>query len=841
MISPHHPLRRGVWLCGLLLAPIVHGDSAPPPAIGRPLSERRPLTVGVTTDSYPYGFLDAQGRATGFSADVLDAVARVMDLEIRRVARPGGDLHERFRLGEFDLLQIYSQTPERDVYADFSVPFLTLQGAVFVQKTGSPIRRPEDLQGRKFAIIGARSIGEKFLRDRGLQVEPVHVGSSEEALRLVDRGEVAGTFLSRLTALAVIDRHDIRNVAILGQPLQDYDIRHCFAVHKGDAVLLARLNEGLAILRNTGEFDRIYRHWFGRLDSPLISREQAVTYGLALLALGFLAALTAYLRLRALHRRIAAQTDELARQQALLRALYDNIPLAVCVLEEMSPAHHRVLLLNRPAEVLFGQPLGSTPGRRLDESVSDAELASALADFLRRGRDAAALTRDSRHLPRTNRHLALMLVPLPPSPLGHARCCLLAEDTTEKHQLDEEIAQSRKLRAVGELVGGIAHEFNNLLTPILLKSGEILEDRPGDRELGTAVGLIASTAQRAAELTRRLLTFGRKEESRAETVHLPAAVDSCFALLRLTMDRRIRWQNDVPSGLPPLYLNATDLNQILLNLILNARDTLLDKFAHAAGDWTALIRVGAAALPASAHAPLPDVPAPGLLGWIRLTVEDNGMGMRAEVRERIYEPFFTTKTVGQGTGLGLATVWHLVHLIGGHIEVDSAPGEGTAFQILLPVLPLPAPPDPAPAPPVAIPDARPVGPGRVLLAEDDEFVAQTVITLLRREGHTVQRLPDGTTAWQILEADPTAFDLLLLDVNMPGLNGIDVARRVHAAGRYHGSILVMSGRLGSEELEQLAAARVDGVINKPFEIADFQAHVRRCLSAATGQREAPPT
>ncbi|MES1167800.1 MAG: transporter substrate-binding domain-containing protein, partial [Oleiharenicola lentus] len=261
----------------------------------KPLSERQPLVVGVTTDSFPYGFLDDNGHPTGFSSDILDAVGRVMNLRIQRIAAPGRELHERFRLGEFDMLQILSQTADRDAFADFSVPFLTLQGTIFVQKNGSPIHRLEDLNGRKFAIVGARSIGEKFLRDRGLHVEPVVVSASEEALRLVDRGEVAATFISQLTALSVIERRNIQNVAIFEQPFTDYDIRHCFAVHKGDAVLLARLNEGLAILHRTGEFDRIYTRWFGRLDSPLISRERVANYTLGALVLGFLAILAAYL------------------------------------------------------------------------------------------------------------------------------------------------------------------------------------------------------------------------------------------------------------------------------------------------------------------------------------------------------------------------------------------------------------------------------------------------------------------------------------------------------------------------------------------------------------------
>lgn len=836
MASRYYPFRLVACLIAALCASVGASGQAAAPApkpAPAPLANRHPLVVGVTTDSYPYGFLDEHGRLTGFSTDLFDAVVRVLGLEIRRTALPGRELHERFRLGEFDLLQAFSQTTDRDSYADFSVPFLTLQGAIFVQKKDSPVRTLADLNRRRFAIVGAGSIGEKFLRDHGLQVEPVVVSSSEEALRLVDRGEVAGTFISQLTALSVMERHKIRNVAMLGQPLAEYDIRHCYAVHKGDAVLLARLNEALAILHRTGEFDEIYRRWFGRLDAPLIDRQRAIQYGIGLLVVGFIVAVTASLRLRTLNRRIASQAAELSGQQAHLRALYDNIPLAMCVLEE-SPGHpHRFLSLNRHAEILLGLAPGTGSGRLLGELPVEPELAGHLASFLESGYGRATLLREERLLPLARRHLTLLLVPLERGADERPRFCLLAEDTTERHFLDEEVAQSRKLRAVGELVGGIAHEFNNLLTPIFLKTGEIQLDRPNDPELAQSVGLIASTAQRAADLTRRLLTFGRKSESRPEVVQLSLAVDGCFQLLRLTVDRRIQWRNGVSRDLPALYLNATDLNQILVNLLLNARDTLRDKLAAQAGtDWSPFIEVTAEHLPASARVAGPAAPAVTPRGWIKLTVRDNGMGMGPEVRERIYEPFFTTKAVGQGTGLGLATVWHLVQVSGGRIEMDSSPGAGTAFHVFLPILPLP---DPAPAP-AAVEPARAVTQARIFLAEDDDLVAQTVAATLRRDGHQVHREPDGAAAWQTLDTRPDDFDLLVLDVNMPGLTGIEVVQRLRAAGRYRGPILVMSGRLGSEELEALTAAKVDCVLGKPFEMADFLGSVRRCLASARDAR-----
>ncbi len=795
----------------------------------KPLSNRGTLKVGITTDSYPYGYLDSSGRPTGFSADLLTALARAMNLPIERVALPGKELHARFQAGDFDFLQAYSQTPDREQFAEFSVPFLTLQGTIFVQKTGSPIHALSDFNGRKFAIIGAGSIAEKFLREHELTVVPVIVSSSEEALHLVDSGECAGAFVSHLTALSVMERAHIRNVAMFGQPFADYDIRHCYAVHKGDAALLARLNEGLAILHSTGEYDRIYREWFGRFESPLINREQVVMYGAFVFALGMLAALAAWLRQRALHRRIARQAAELASQQGLLQALYDNIPLAMGVVETMEK-DYRVLALNRQAGPLLGVTVREATGRLLSGLPLNAEWAGLLTELLAAGGAANGLIREERVLAAAHKRIVFTVLPLDPGPQGRTRFCLLAEDVTERRGLDEEIAQSRKLRAVGELVGGIAHEFNNLLTPILLKAGVIQLDWPDDRRLHQEVQLIAATAQRAAELTRRLLTFGRKTEAHAEAVQLSAVVDSCFALLRLTVDRRIQWTNAVSPNLPPLYLNPTDLNQILINLILNSRDTLLEKLSTAgSSEWAPNIHVEAVALPASAVPPLPGDelrPRPAL-GWQRLTVRDNGLGMTPAVRERIYEPFYTTKQVGQGTGLGLATVWHLVHEAGGRIELESTPGVGTAFHVILPVQPAPKPV--RSAPPHREPARQAVA--RVFLAEDEDIVAHTVIAALERMGHTVHREPDGAAAWEHLQAPANQYDLLVLDVNMPGLTGIELTQRVRAAGRHAGPILIISGRLGSEEMQQLTAARVTAMLPKPFSIGDFQSTVRRALQA----------
>ncbi len=827
-----HPYRvpgrrfAGAVLWALALAAMAGAEEAKPnPAL--PLSERQPLIVGATTDSFPYGFLDQDGRWKGFCVDLLDATARAMSLRLKRVQAPSKILQQRFRAGEFDLLQDYSDAPDRVAHADFTVPVLTLQGVVFVQKTDSPIHRLEDFNGRNFAMIGAGSIGETFLRDHKLTPNIVLVSSADEALRLVQSGQCAGVFISRLTALSVIERGGLSNLAPLGQPFADYDIRHCFAVHKGDAQLLARLNEGLAILHQTGEYDRIYRRWFGKFDPPLFTSTEGINYVAAALALALLAAVWGLLRGRTLRHRIVGQAAQLAEKEALLQALYDNIPMAMCVLE-VSPGGERVLAINREAEVHFGVPVRLAAGRPLAEFNLEREWAAQLQDLLRRETAVGGFLREERRLPEARKYFVFTVVPLAPGSGGHARVCVLAEDVTDRRALDEELAQTRKLRAVGELVGGIAHEFNNLLTPVMLKAGEIQLDWANDVKLQQQVAVIIQAAQRSAELTRRLLTFGRKGDNRAEAVRLPALATGCFELLRQTVDRRIVFESEMPADLPPLWLNATDLNQILLNLLLNARDTLLEKIGRQSAGWTPCIRVEAAALNPNSNPPMGAPAGRTPLGWQRLTVRDNGLGMTPAVRERIFEPFYTTKEVGKGTGLGLATVWHLVSELGGRVELETTPGEGSTFRIFLPVWPAPVSPEViASAVQAASPSAA-----RVFLAEDEPLVAESIAEALRRAGHQVTTSFDGNAAWDHLATRLGDYDLLVFDVNMPGLDGIELAHRARAS-HYVGRLMVVSGRLTLPQLQAINRARVDRVLAKPFSMAEFSNAVRECLRPST--------
>lgn len=409
---------------------------------------------------------------------------------------------------------------------------------------------------------------------------------------------------------------------------------------------------------------------------------------------------------------------------------------------------------------------------------------------------------------------------------GHA-------DVSELRRMDDELVQSRKLRALGEMVGGIAHEFNNLLSPMLLQTEVICQDRASDHELHQQLRLILASVQEAKELTQRILMFGRRTEIRRDIVELAGVLQDNLELVHRTTDRRIAITLHVDGVIPPLWLNRSDLNQVVLNLVLNARDTLMEKLVASSGDeWSPTIRLELARVHRASSAPgvqLPTAPLP----WQRVSVRDNGMGLPAAHRERIFEPFFTTKEHGVGTGLGLATVWHLMLGMGGWVEVESEPGAGTTFHVFIPETPVPGEllkPRVRPSSNAAGANATKAAPAEilgVLLVEDNDMISRVTQKVLARLGCSVTPLADGRVAWDRLRQGINDFDLVITDLNMPGMSGIDFLHAARAAG-YTGRIIVISGLLTDDVQAKLAGAKVDVFLKKPFELDHLRAALERC-------------
>jgi len=374
------------------------------------------------------------------------------------------------------------------------------------------------------------------------------------------------------------------------------------------------------------------------------------------------------------------------------------------------------------------------------------------------------------------------------------------QDISELKRSQEQLERAQRLESVGQLAGGVAHDFNNLLAVILNNAESLAEEIGGDagRE---RVGEIESAARTAAELTRRLLLFSRRDASELRRIDLASAVREAEALLRRTLGEHIDLTVEAEADLPPVRLAAGQVEQILVNLAVNSRDSLPE-----GGSIAVTVRRS------------PTVPV------LMLRVADDGAGMSEEVAEQAFDPFFTTKARGQGTGLGLAAVYGIVGRAGGHVEIESEPGGGTAVTVYLPMAEEGANGSAAGEahPPPAAGDGR-----TVLVVDNDEAVRRIVAHMLAKRGYRVRSAGAADEA-QALIADPKSdVDLVLTDVLMPEVSGYELGARLREEG-IELPVVYMSG-YGHDSLTLVPPDEPAILLQKPFRAEELLRAVGEAL------------
>ena len=371
----------------------------------------------------------------------------------------------------------------------------------------------------------------------------------------------------------------------------------------------------------------------------------------------------------------------------------------------------------------------------------------------------------------------------------------------ELHEREEQLRQAQKLEALGTLAGGVAHDFNNLLTVISGFTELALGSMPKDDRTRADLLQVKDAAHRAGELTTQLLAFGRRQMLQPRVVDLNESVERIHAMLGRLVGSHLTIRIDVARDLARVHADPGQLEQVLMNLALNARDAMPE-----GGTLTIGTR--------------------NVTDGVALVVRDTGHGMDAATKARIFEPFFTTKGHGKGTGLGLATVYGIVQQSGGRIQVESAPGAGTTFTIVLPAVPASG----ADAAGTIAGGVVPRGAEVVLLAEDEPQVRELAARILADLGYVVLEASDGREALKTAERHPGIIDLLLTDIVMPRMTGRELARRLRLA-RPETRVLYMSGH--SEDAVALhgESVRGSGFIRKPFSPESLGRAVRDVLDA----------
>lgn len=411
---------------------------------------------------------------------------------------------------------------------------------------------------------------------------------------------------------------------------------------------------------------------------------------------------------------------------------------------------------------------------------------------------------------------------------GRPHYLQMVRDMTERKQaedarnaLEEQLRHAQRMEAIGQLTGGIAHDFNNILTGLLgyvevaKEHAETLQDPKLTRYLDRA----HRSGLRARNLVQQMLTFSRGQRGQPRPVDLAQITREMMALLESTLPSSIELSKNIPERVPLTVLDPIHFEQVLLNLVINSRDAM-DGAGRLAIDLTER-RCTDCFCCASCRLPIDGA-------FVELAITDSGPGIPPDVQQRMFEPFFSTKESGKGTGMGLAIVHGIVHEYGGHLVVKSEVGRGTTIRVLLPCDPA-ALSTPVPNPPAcASRAARPPLAGRVLCVDDNPEVGEFMQELLEGWGLEVTRFEDSLAARTHFEAHPDDFDFVLLDQTMPGVTGLELAT-VLLAARPALPVLLYTGYSDQVNEQTVKAAGIRALIKKPLDIAHFRRQVESSL------------
>jgi PAS domain S-box-containing protein len=416
------------------------------------------------------------------------------------------------------------------------------------------------------------------------------------------------------------------------------------------------------------------------------------------------------------------------------------------------------------------------------------------------------------HVRLTSRHVRL---------LGVDDMCyeITVENMTERRALEQQLRQAQKLEAIGRLAGGVAHDFNNQLVPILGYAGLLAESLAPNDPRREDIEQIQKAAERAASSTKQLLAFSRKQILRPTTLNLNTLLLNMMSMLQRLIGEDVTLTTELGESLAPINADSGQIEKIVMDLAVNARDAL------PAGGGDITIATSNVDVKGERREAGGGRLAPG--SYVMLEVRDTGVGMTPEIQERIFEPFFTTKEVGKGTGLGLATVYGVVQQSGGGITVESEPGHGTSFKIYFPqAVELEAVDD---TEPYAAADAPAVGDELVLLVEDEEPVRRFACAALERSGYCVLEASGAEEAVRMFERSARPVDLLLTDVVMPGWSGVDLSDRL-TESHPELKVLYMSGYTDDRLVHEGVLDPGTALLQKPFTPAMLARKVREVLT-----------
>jgi PAS domain S-box-containing protein len=783
------------------------------------LPSHRRIVIGGDHNYPPYEYLDENGRPAGYNVDLTRAIAQEVGLDIEIRLGPWTDILNAMARGEIDALQGMFYSHERDLTFDFTAPHIVNHGVSVVRADEDPPpATPADLAGKRI-VVQEGDIMHDYAIKLGLGEQISVVDTQVDALRELAQGKHDCALISRLTARYLIKKYAWKNLRVGQQPILSPD--YCFAVPEGHNALLAQLGEGLKVIDETGEYRRIYEKWMGVYegspDNLLAVLRYAAMVVVPLLALILAVSLWSW----SLRRQVASRTRAFRESEARFRLFAELAPVGIVILDDRK----NTLYISSKFTEILGYTLEDMPTveqwwplaypdetmrsrvrREWREAVYEAEQTSAEIKPMEYPVTCkSGVVRDIEFRMASTTELNVVVI----TDITERK-----KAEAEHDKLQSQFIQAQKMESVGRLAGGVAHDYNNMLSVILGYAELVMERTAPDDPLQEDLREIHSAARHSAEITGQLLAFARKQAISPQVLDLNETVEGMLKMLRRLIgeDINLAWQPGAESGF--VKMDPSQIDQILANLCVNARDAI-------AGVGKVTIETANVCIDEEYCADHGGF-VPG--EYVLLTVSDDGCGMDAATIEAIFEPFFTTKEVGEGTGLGLATVYGIVKQNNGFINVYSELENGTTFRIYLPRHAAEsgsAEREGAPVVPTAHGET-------VLIVEDEVSILKLAERILEKLGYRVLAAATPGRAMNLAETHTGRIHLLITDVVMPEMNGRDLADQLLT--RYPGlKVLFMSGYTANVIVHRGVVDTGLHFIQKPFSNRDLAFKVRETL------------
>ena len=792
------------------------------------------IIVGTELNYPPYSYLDEKGIPTGYNIDITKSIARVMGLNVDIQIGPWGDIRKDLGVGKIDVISGMYYSKERDKIVDFSPPYTIVHHAIFARADSPSIKSEDKLRGREIIVMRGDIMHDYVLENR-LSENPVLVSTPVEALKLLASGKHDYALLAKLPGLYWIRKLKLPKITTVGPLIRPS--KYCFAFSQTTTELLSRFSEGLAIIKETGEYKEIYDNWLGILEPQGVSKKNIFKY-LAMILIPLLLLLVGSvlwsqsLKKKVLHRTREFEREANERKQAE-NELRKSEERYRTILESIEDGYYEVdiagnlTFFNDSLCEMFGYSKSKLLGMN-NRQYTDEENAKGLYQTFNKvyktgnpekGFDWEIIAQDGTII-HTEASVSLRKN-LEGQPIGFQG---IVRDVSERKRRDEErinlesqLQRAQKMEAIGILAGGIAHDLNNVLSGIVSYPELLLLDMPEDSPLRKPISTIQKSGQKATDIVQDLLTLARRGVVATEVMNLNQTINSylkspeCENLKEFHPDVKI--ESDLETNLLNIVGSPVHLSKTVMNLVSNAAEAMPDGGRIFISTENLYID-----RPVKGY----DRVAEG--DYVTVTVTDTGIGISEEDLKRIFEPFYTKKIMGRsGTGLGMAVVWGTVKDHKGYIDLKSTKGKGTTFTLYFPVTREELPMD---EPHPLIEDY--MGKGESILVIDDvEEQREIASGMLKKLDYSVTAISSGEEAIEYMKDN--SADLLILDMIMdPGIDGLETYKKILKLHPKQKAVIA-SGFSETDRVKETKKLGVGQYIKKPYVLEEIGLAVKEEL------------